>query len=363
MRSRIAGALAALLLLSLVGWADYFTGYAVACVVFYVLPIFVGLRYVGTAFGFILSVLAALVWLWADLAAGQQYSGWLTPVWNTCINMSIFVMVAMLFSSRAYLRMVVEQRTEKLRDEIQERLVLEKELLEIAEAEQRRIGHDLHDSLGQHLTATAMAAKVLAKKLASHVAVEPAAADRIVAMVESAIELTRNLAHSLHPIELGKEGLNEALESLAGGLSRAFNISCRLETSGPASLSDPAGNLHLYRIAQEAANNAIRHGRARNVVIALKQEAGKIKLSVTDDGTGMLMDSAKKKGMGLRIMQFRAIMIGATFKLENLPGGGARAVCTVNAPGPGSEIYAIENQNPGGGRPSIGAGMADEPAP
>jgi len=200
-----------------------------------------------------------------------------------------------------------------------------------------------------------MAGKVLAKKLAAQVAVEPAAADHVVAMVESAIELTRNLAHSLHPIELGREGLNEALESLAGSLSKVFSISCRLETSGPVSLNDPAGNLHLYRIAQEAASNAIRHGRARNVVIALKQEAGKIELSVTDDGTGLLMDSTKKRGMGLRIMQFRASMIGATFQLENLSGGGARAVCAVNAPSPGSEIYAIENQHPGGGRPSIGA--------
>ncbi|MGA2244725.1 MAG: sensor histidine kinase [Verrucomicrobiota bacterium] len=356
MRSKTAGALAALLLLGFVGWVDYVTGYDVFCMVFYILPIFIGLRYVGTAFGFTLSILAALVWLWADLAARQQYSGWLIPVWNTCIIMSIFVMAVMLFSSRDYLRTLVEQRTEKLRDEIRERLVLEKQLLEIAEAEQRRIGHDLHDSLGQHLTATAMAGKLLAKKLAAQAAVGPAAAaDRVVAMVESAIELTRNLAHSLHPIELGKQGLIEALQSLAGSLSRAFNISCQLEACGPVSLNDPAGNLHLYRIAQEAASNAIRHGHARNVVIGLKQEAGKISLSVTDDGTGLLAESTLKKGMGLRIMQFRAIMIGATFKLENLPGGGARAVCVLDAPKPGSEIYAIENKDPGGGRPSIGA--------
>jgi signal transduction histidine kinase len=174
-----------------------------------------------------------------NIAAGEHYSDLLTPIWNTGIRLSVFLLVVILFSNRDHLKKLVEQRTEKLRQEIRERSRLEKELLEIAEAEQRRIGHDLHDSLGQHLTATALAGKVLAKKLANKSVVEPAMADRVVAMVEEAIELTRNLARTLHPIELGADGLVDALQNLAANLSKAFNVSCRFQHSGAVVLATP----------------------------------------------------------------------------------------------------------------------------
>jgi signal transduction histidine kinase len=212
---------------------------------------------------------------------------------------------------------------------------LEKELLGIAEAEQRRIGHDLHDTLGQHLTATALAGKLLAKKLANGTPVEPAKADRLVAMLEEAIDMTRNLAHTLHPMELGAEGLGDALRKLAAELSKAFNISCRFQSSGVVKLDDPGTALHLYRIAQEAASNAIRHGQARNLLIALEATHDRLLLTVTDDGAGLPPDARTKKGMGLRIMNYRADLIGAAFDIQNLPAGGARAVCVLTpADGP-----------------------------
>jgi signal transduction histidine kinase len=277
------------------------------------------------------------------MAAGEQYSDLLTPIWNTGIRLSVYLLVIILFSARDHLQKLVVQRTESLRQEIRERSRLEKELLEIAEAEQRRIGHDLHDSLGQHLTATALAGKVLAKKLASKSPVEPALADRVVAMVEEAIELTRNMARTLHPIELGANGLVDALQNLAANTSKAFNVSCRLQHSGAVVLNDPKAGIHLYRIAQEAASNAIRHGRARHLVISLDATSESLMLTVTDDGTGLPADARTKKGMGLRIMNYRAGMIGATFDIQNLPGGGARAVCILNPSLPVTENYAAEN--------------------
>ena len=343
LQTKIAGLSGGLVLLAGVGYVDYITGYDLTLLVFYLLPILFVLRYAGTAFAFVMAVLAAFVWLLADVAAGQRYQDFLIPIWNTAIRMSGFVMVVILFSTRNHLKKLVEQGTEKLRAEIRERSRLEKELLEIAESEQRRIGHDLHDSLGQHLTATALAGKILAKKLASKSAVEPATADRVVAMVEEAIDLTRNLARTLHPMELGVDGLGDALHNLAGNMSKAFGVSCRFHQSGTVVLKDPKAGIHFYRIAQEAVTNAIRHGRARNIVVSLDAAGENIMLSVADDGSGLKADARIKKGMGLRIMDYRAGMIGATFDIQNLPSGGVRAVCVLNPRLADAENYAAEN--------------------
>jgi len=341
--AKIAGALVGLILLAAVGTADYLTGYKVTLLVFYLAPILFVLRHVGQGFAFVMAVLAALVWLAADIAAGERYVDYLTPIWNAGICLAVFLLVIILFSARTQLKKQVADRTENLRQQIRERTRLEAELLEVAEAEQRRIGHDLHDSLGQHLTATALAAKVLAKKLASKTVVEPAVADRVVVMVEESIELTRNLARSLHPIELGAAGLENALQNLAANLAKAFNVSCRFQHSGTVALSNPKAGIHLYRIAQEAASNAIRHGRARNLLISLDATRESLMLAVSDDGTGLAPEARTKKGMGLRIMDYRAGIIGATFDIQNLPGGGARAVCVLNPRQVDPEYHAAEN--------------------
>ena len=342
-QSQLVGGVIGLGMLAAVGLADYFTGYELTFFLFYLLPILFVQRHVRLGFAFVVAVLSALVWLFANIAAGEHYSDTFTMVWNTSIRLSVFLLVIILFSTRDHLRKLVEQQTLSLRQEIRERTRLEKELLEIAEGEQRRIGHDLHDSLGQHLTATALAGKVLAKKLASQAAVEPAVAESLVKMVEQAIELTRNLARTLHPIELGANGLENALQNLAANLSKAFDISCSFQHSGSVVLRDPADAVHLYRIAQEAASNAIRHGRARHLMVSLDATRDTLMLSVTDDGSGLSPAARSKKGMGLRIMAYRADLIGGTFDIQNLPAGGARATCVVH-PGPTeSELHAAEN--------------------
>ena len=343
LQAKIAGVLGGLGLLAIVAYGDYVTGYELTFFLFYLLPILYVQRYVGVGSAFVMALISAVVCLFVNIAAGEHYSDLLTPIWNASIRLVVFLLMIILFSNRDHLKKLVEQRTESLRLEILDRNRLQKELLEIAEAEQRRIGHDLHDSLGQHLTATALAGKVLAKKLANKSTVEPATADHVVAMVEEAIELTRNLARTLHPIELGADGLVDALQNLAANLSKAFNVSCRLQHTGAVVLNDPKAGIHLYRIAQEAASNAIRHGRARNLVISLDATSKSIMLAVTDDGTGLPADARTKKGMGLRIMDYRAGMIGATFDIQNLSVGGARAVCILHPRPADAENDAAEN--------------------
>jgi signal transduction histidine kinase len=328
--SKLFGITGGLALLVLVGYVDYITGYDLTMLIFYLLPILFVLRQAGTGYAFGMAILSALVWSFSDIAAGHHYVDFIIPVWNTVIHATAFVLVVVLFSARDHLREVVEERTEKLREEIRERTRLEKELLEIAESEQRRIGHDLHDSLGQHLTATAMAGKLLAKKVANKSVIEPATADRVVAMVEEAIDLTRNLARMLHPIELGAGGLEVALQNLAANIPQAFGVACRFQHSGTVILKDSRAGIHLYRIAQEAVSNAIRHGHARSIVISLEAAGENLLLSITDDGQGLPGDARMRRGMGLRIMDYRAGMIGAVFDIQNLPAGGVRAVCVLN---------------------------------
>ncbi len=340
--SKTAGVVGGLMLLAVVAAADYITGYQLTFFIFYLLPILFVLRGAGQGLAFAMAVLSAVVWLLVNMAAGEHYTDLLTPLWNMAIRLSVFLLIIILVSSRDELQILVQQRTEKLQDEIRQRNRLEKELLEAGEREQRRIGHDLHDSLGQHLTATALAGKVLAKKLTDKSVVEAEAAGRLVVMVEDAIELTRKLARSLHPIELQANGLADALQNLATNISKAFNVACRFENSGDVILNSSEADTHLYRIAQEAVSNAIRHGRARNIVISLAGSGKKIMLAVTDDGAGLSADARAKKGMGLRIMDYRAGMIGATFDIQNLPAGGTRAVCVLDSSQPDLENIADE---------------------
>jgi signal transduction histidine kinase len=326
----IPDVLVSLGLLGAVAYLDFITGYKLTFLLFYLLPILYARKKIGQGFAFAMAIVSAVASMTVDAAAGDQYADYLTPIWNTGNRLAFFLLVVIMFSNRDQLRRLVAKQTQELLQESRERSRLEKEILGIAEAEQRRIGHDLHDSLGQHLTATALAGKLLAKRLGNQVPVDPALSARVVAMLEEAIDMTRNFARMLHPIELGEGGLGAALHNLAADLSKAFYISCRFQHSGVFKLDDLGTSLHLYRIAQEAASNAIRHGKARNLVIALDATTDRLLLTVTDDGTGLPPDARTKKGMGLRIMNYRADSIGAEFDIQNLPAGGARAVCVLN---------------------------------
>jgi len=224
----------------------------------------------------------------------------------------------------------VRQRTADLTKEIQERTRLQKELLETTERAQRRIGYDLHDGLCQHLTGTALASHVLGQKLADKSLPETAEARRVVELVEEAIELTRSVARGLDPIEVQTGQLADSFQGLAARKSKRFKVSCKFECPQAVPLSDVNVATQLYRITQEAVTNAVRHGKARHITIRLDHLDQKIVLTVTDDGTGLPANAGKGDGMGLRIMAYRAEMIGATFRVEPLSSlSGTCVTCTL----------------------------------
>jgi len=212
--------------------------------------------------------------------------------------------------------------------DITERKRLEKAILEISAEEQRRIGQDLHDGLGQHLTGIAFMSKVQEQKLADKGLAEATEAARIVSLVNEAINKTRELAHGLLPVISDSHGLMSALKRWAAEVEDLFSISCRLRIDEPVLIHDTNMSTHLYRIAQEAVNNAIKHGKARNILISLfaRDESGTLRIE--NDGLGMSEPSLNDSGMGLQIMSYRARIIGGALKVENGDNRGVVITCS-----------------------------------
>jgi signal transduction histidine kinase len=215
-----------------------------------------------------------------------------------------------------------------LRD-VTERRALEREIQEISEREQRRLGQDLHDGLGQSMTGIAFLAKVLQQKLQAKGIQEAEAAGNIASLLNEALAQTRRLSRGLCPVVLDSNDIEAALEQLAESLRTIFAVSCELRCEPDIKLADNAVAVHLYRIAQEAATNAIKHGQAGNILLSLRSNHSRLTLQVKDDGAGFPATAPKGKGMGLRVMQHRARMIGATISLRQTKGGGVTMTCSL----------------------------------
>jgi PAS domain S-box-containing protein len=225
-----------------------------------------------------------------------------------------------------------------LRD-VTERRNLEREIQEISEREQRRLGQDLHDGLGQSMTGIAFLAKVLQQKLQAKAIEEAEAAGNIASLINEALSQTRRLSRGLCPVVLDSNDIEAALEQLAENLRTLFSISCELHCDPEINIIDNAVAVHLYRIAQEAATNAIKHGHARNVMLSLTGNGSRVILKIKDDGTGFPA-TPKSKGMGLRVMHHRARMIGATLTMRQPKEGGITVTCSV------PRVHATKNRPP-----------------
>jgi PAS domain S-box-containing protein len=211
--------------------------------------------------------------------------------------------------------------------DITEREQLERELLNISAREQRRIGQDLHDGLGQHLTGIAFMAKVHEERLANANVAAAADAAKIVRLVNEAVHKTRELARGLLPVMSDAQGLMSALQLWAAEVEDVFNVSCEFESAGPVLIHDNAAATHLYHIAQEAVTNAMKHGKAKNIELHLSAADGRGQLSVIDDGIGIEEDRQNTQGMGLSIMSYRSSMIGGHLEVKRNGTRGTTVSC------------------------------------
>jgi PAS domain S-box-containing protein len=221
--------------------------------------------------------------------------------------------------------------------DVTERQRLEKAILEVSAREQRRIGEDLHDGLGQHLTGIAFMSKVLESKLHEKSLPESTDAEKIVKLVNEAINKTRELSRGLLPVVSDAHGLMSALTRYAEEMQDLFQITCRFECGEPVLLYDVNAATHLYHIAREAVNNAIKHGNPSHVVIGLFAKNGEGTLSVQDDGEGISETSSNHAGMGLNIMNYRANMVGGSLDIRKNFTGGTSVICLFPLRGPADE--------------------------
>jgi PAS domain S-box-containing protein len=216
--------------------------------------------------------------------------------------------------------------------DITERRRLEEEVLRISELEQRRIGQDLHDGLCQHLAGIELMTQALEQNLQKSSRSNAPRAAEIAAQIRESIRQTKQLARGLSPVSLEENGLMSALHELAANITSMFRVNCVFRCETPVLIGDNSTATHLFRIAQEAVSNAIRHGHAKNIEIILQKTPQRILLVVNDDGDGLPKKSAASHGMGLRIMQYRAGMIRGSFAVQHRNGGGTTVVCSVATP-------------------------------
>ena len=205
----------------------------------------------------------------------------------------------------------------------------ERELLEVSEKTQQKIGQDLHDDLGQHLTAVTYVAQLLQKKLSAKKLSGAKEAAEILKLTSEAINQVRGLARGLYPVELKANGLLPALLELADGTGKKYGLSCVVQSDSSNHVWPDEVAIQLYRIAQEAVNNAVKHAKPKRVVLQLGKTDEKSFLSVRDDGAGM-PKTAHGKGMGLHIMKYRADMIGASLEVGPNGTGGTAVTCTLS---------------------------------
>src|SRR5256714_1439441 len=317
--SRFALGLICVVLTGCLGYVDYRTGYEQTFLLFYLVPIGLATWFGNFWFGSIVSILSVAAWN-VGMALGS-YLVFTGLLWKLC-------------SLLRELDQRVRDRTAVLKREMAERERLDQEIAEVADRERRRLGQNLHDSLGQHLTGTALAAQVLREKLADRSATEVAEADKVVQHIEEGIDLTRNLARGFFSPELEADGLNAALYGLAENITERFRVPCTFNGDDAVRVGDSTTATQLYHIAQEAVMNAVKHAGATKIDIELMRNGQRLTLAVSDDGRGFPEKLPHPPGLGLRLMAHGASLIGGKFAISHHRDGGTIVTCKLNTPQP-----------------------------
>lgn len=210
-------------------------------------------------------------------------------------------------------------------EDITEHKLLEQEVLENNDRERSQLGRDLHDGICQQLVSIAFATDLLRRDLAAKSPGEAVRAAKITSLLDTAITQARNLSNALCPVNLAGDGLAVALRSLAGTVSHGAGVVCGADCSEKVFIRDFAVAHHLYRIAQEAVQNAIKHTHPTKVLIRLAQDGDTIRLTVSDNGP---CRDARAFQAGMSLIKFRAKMAGGRLQVEKISKGGTVVSCT-----------------------------------
>jgi signal transduction histidine kinase len=306
-----------------IGLLDFVTGFKVRLLPFYAGPVFVIGWFCRRRAAVAAALISGVIWWCANWFSGDpDLHSWVLT-WEIFRHVGFFVIVALTGSALRSRSDMAAARIALLEHSRR----LEREIVNISDDEQRRIGQDLHDGLCQYLAALTCSATSLRddlKKLNMPEQVESAA--ELAALLQDAVVQTRDLSRGLVPAHVGQVGLVIALESLAQSVSRLQGITCTFKVHGGAPKCDEHAAMHLYRIAQEAINNATKHGKAKRISLSLETADDLMTLRIRDDGVGI--PAAKSDGMGLAIMRYRARLNGGELTVDQPAEGGTLISCT-----------------------------------
>lgn len=310
-----------------IGWLDYISGPRLSLSLLYLVPIALCVAQIGWRSGIATAAISIVIRVAGDLAYGP-YAHPRSAFSNRVVELAVYIIFVWglhaLVSLHRKLEQRVADRTRALEESVRARQQLERELLDIASRERNAIGRELHDDLCQQLVGTTFATKVLAERLQQSDPPAAQSANAIVAYVEEAIATTRRLARGLLLASVPPAELPNELADLANKSASADAVCCFRQEGTPA-IDSPAIAAQLLRIAQEAVRNALRHANPRNVEIVLGGNDGATFLMVEDNGQGLKQTSTA--GLGLRIMEHRATLIGGTLSVVPAPGEGTRIIC------------------------------------
>lgn len=214
-----------------------------------------------------------------------------------------------------------------IRTDITERRRLEREILEVNDSELNRIGRDLHDGLGQQLTALELYCTGLVLELNTQAPQLARSAREMTRQLREIVRGARAMSHGLSPLPMEGNGLINALLELADTTRLLAKIECEFVCSATISVDDPTVATHLYRIAQEAVNNILKHSGSKKIHLAVARAAGGLKLTIQDFGRGFDVGQVSRSGLGLRVMRYRADLIGAKLDISATPGKGTCVTC------------------------------------
>jgi signal transduction histidine kinase len=340
-RQRTLVALGSLLLLALTGFGDWYTGPNLPFALFYLVPLCFTVWFLGRAAGFAMAVASAGVWLWAEFNGAASYSHPLYAIWNCLLRLAFFVVVDLWLSGwRAMgdqLARMVDERTAELRKEVVQRETATQRLKELAaelsqaeQAERRRLAHELHDGPLQMLMLLKLNLETPQPAGEPGACVDAASPLQI---VDDLISQTRALTFELHPAMLDDLGLSATLNWYARQFEQRARVEVSFTEHGQNTAIPRVVANYLFRAVKELISNAVRHGKAKEIVIGLHWLPGRVRVVVDDDGMGF--DAAEalspevRKGLGLAGIQERLSSLGGALRLESKHGQGTRAILEV----------------------------------
>ena len=303
----------------------------VALSVVYLPTVLLATAWLGRSAGIKVAVIEATLRIFVDIVIiYPQPVPWFSP-WNAIGALFVYLLIVWLLDALLTIQHQLERdfaaTTQRLHTSNSERQRLERELLELSLRERQAFGRELHDDLGQHLVATALAAQVLAQSLDEARGAKEARA--IVRWIEEGTAKVRKMARGLLLDQIDPANLPRELEELALATTLA-GVACRTDCEGLPLKISPATSAQLFRIAQEAVANALRHAQARQIQIILDNRAKSLWLTITDDGCGLPKHNRPVEGVGLRIMEHRAKLIGATLSVISPGGPGTTVTCLLD---------------------------------